>query len=52
MGFIKGCPHCVHQEEATYLHLEEEPALLFNRVSIIEMIKGNFADRLYYGRIL
>lgn len=34
----------MYQEETTYLHLEEGPALLFIPVSIIEMIKGNFVD--------
>lgn len=47
--FIKGFPHCVYQEDPTNLSLEEGPASLFVRVSIIEMLRGRFIDSLGEG---
>lgn len=44
-GFIKGFSDCAHQEETTELHSEEGRALLFIRVSIIEMSQASFVDR-------
>lgn len=47
MGFGKGFPCCVYQEETMDLPLEEGPGLLFIHVSIIETVKGHFVDREY-----
>ena len=45
MGFSKGFPCCVYQEETMNLYLEEGPSLLFTHVSIIETAKGYSVHR-------
>lgn len=45
MGFSKGFPCCVYQDETMDLYLEEGPSLLFTHVSIIETVKGYSVDR-------